>query len=554
MLRAMRVRVPSMVLLLALGSASGAIAEEKDAEPPQQDSEAPAEGEAEAKPEEKPKKERSRLVKPDGSREDNEQLGGEPSLTEVKDPPPGEPAAQVEETEGCDLDCIEAELDKQDEKEQRKKGTLTVARESGSVSEVDPADSGDSLAAEPSTTTIPEAAVDPSEDRKLPTRLGPVRIRVGKSDDWVGIGLATQMEFQSENQFESAGFPSESEATLEFRRIRATLSSSFIEGRIRSRFQINLTPSAFELIDLWFSFTRFKFATFRVGQFKIPYDRYRAQSFAALSMVDWAPTTRMFGSERQIGAEMLASGGIFNLEYSIGIFSGVNARAAHGVGIAEVYGEEPTNASDLGFGDVVSAFHPEIAARVAKNFGEINTNTNTDTLGTKVLRHSIGTGIAWDARPDPAEDLALRLSVEWLGKIRHVHMNVVSYLAWFKPWEDGRIRFGPYGFMGEVGYRFTEMWELALRYSVTALTDRLRQDARTYGEFQILNAADPAEAMLQYGRNGEQKTNEELALAGTSHIIGNSLKVVAEVSWQTQLWITGRRHGFRSNLQLQLLF
>jgi hypothetical protein len=155
------------------------------------------------------------------------------------------------------------------------------------------------------------------------------------------------------------------------------------------------------------------------------------------------------------------------------------------------------------------------------------------------------------------DDLALRLSVEWLGKIRHVHMNFVSYLAWFKPWEDGRIRFGPYGFMGEVGYRFTEMWELALRYSVTALTDRLRENARTYGEFQITSAASPEEAMeamLQYGRNGEQKTNEELSLAGTSHIIGNSLKVVAEVSWQTQLWLTGRRHGFRSNLQLQLLF
>ncbi len=546
----MNSRVSSAVLLLAFGSASPAFAEDQDGRSPTDDA---AEA-AEAGPEAKPKKERSRLVKTDGEREDNEQLGGEPSLTEVKEQPPGEPAAQVEGLEGCDLDCIEAELDKQDEREQRRKGTLTVAEETGALTQGEAADNGDALAAEPSTTTLDEAEVDLPEDRKLPTRLGPVRIRVGKTDDWVGIGLATQMEFEAENQFESGGFPESSYQTLEFRRIRFTLSSSFIEGRIRSRFQINLTPSAFELIDLWLSFTRFKFATFRVGQFKIPYDRYRAQSFAALSMVDWAPTTRMFGSERQIGAEMLASGGFLNLEYSIGIFSGVNARAAHGVGITEVYGEVPTSASDLGFGEVVSAFHPEIAARVAKNFGEINTDTNTDVLKTKQLRQSVGGGIAWDARPDPTEDLALRLSVEWLGKIRGVHMNVISYLAWYKPWQDGRIQFGPYGFMGEVGYRFTMMWELALRYSVTALTDKLREDARTYGESQILTATDPPAAMLQYGLNGLQKTNEELALASTAYVIGNSLKVLGQVAWLSQLWVDGRRNGFRTNIQLQFLF
>ena len=58
----------------------------------------------------------------------------------------------------------------------------------------------------------------------------------------------------------------------------------------------------------------------------------------------------------------------------------------------------------------------------------------------------------------------------------------------------------------------------------------------------------------QYGQNGEQSTNNELALAGTSHIIGNSLKVVAEAAWMAQRWETGRRNGFRLNLQLQFLF
>ena len=539
---------------MVLASASAGLAQERDGgtEPENDAGSAPAPEIEDRHP---------RLVKPEGDREDNEQLGGEPSLTETKQGP----AAKVEGEEGsgdvedippeeCDLDCIEAQLDAGDAKKQQKKGTLAVARESGSIGEDVQDDVGDALSAEPSTTSLAEADVDVPDDRTLPMRLGPVRIKIGKTDDWIGIGFATQLQFEYDQQFATAGFPKQSTETLEFRRIRTTLSSSFIDGRIRSRFQINLTPSAFELIDMWFAFTRFKFATFRVGQFKIPYDRYRAQSFAALSLVDWAPTTTMFGSERQVGAEMLGIGGFLKAEYAIGIFSGTNARASHGVGITEVYGEVPRNASDFGFGEVVSEFHPELVARAAKNFGKINTDTNSDTTGSKDLRHSLGFGIAWDARPNVAQDLGLRLSAEWLGKIRHIYMNVVSYLAWYKPWEGGKILFGPMGFMAETGYRFSLMWELALRYSVTYLTPWLRSDARSYGEFQIANATDPAAALEQYGQNGEQTTNNELALAGTSYIIGNSLKVVAEAAWLPQRWEAGRRNAFRFNIQLQFLF
>ena len=548
--------------MMILGSASAGLAQEPDAgAQPETDAGSQPETDAGSAPAAKAEDKHPRLVKPEGNREDNEQLGGEPSLTETKQ----EPAARVEGEEGpvdaeeippeeCDLDCIEAQLDAEDEKAKRKRGTLAVGRESGAIGEDVDDDVGDALSAEPSTTTLAEADVDVPEDRKLPMRLGPVRIKIGKTDDWIGVGFATQLQFEYDQQFATAGFPKQSTETLEFRRIRTTLSSSFIDGRIRSRFQINLTPSAFELIDMWFAFTRFKFATFRLGQFKIPYDRYRAQSFAALSLVDWAPTTRMFGSERQVGAEMLGIGGFLKAEYAIGLFSGTNARAAHAVGITEVYGNVPRNASDFGFGEVVSEFHPELVARAAKNFGAINTDSNSDLTGSEELRHSLGFGIAWDARPNAAEDLGLRLSAEWLGKIRHLYMNVVSYIAWFKPWQGGKILYGPMGFMAESGYRFSLMWELALRYSMTYLTPWLRSDSRSYGASQIMNATDPAAAMEQYGQNGEQTTNNELAIAGTSYIIGNSLKVVSEAAWTAQRWESGRRNGFRFNVQLQFLF
>jgi hypothetical protein len=98
------------------------------------------------------------------------------------------------------------------------------------------------------------------------------------------------------------------------------------------------------------------------------------------------------------------------------------------------------------------------------------------------------------------------------------------------------------------------MWELALRYSTTYLTPWLRDDSRSFGAAQIANATDPASAQEQFGQNGNQITNDELALAGTSHIFGNSLKVLAQAAWVSQLWAQGRRNGLTLNVQLQLLF
>ena len=77
-----------------------------------------------------PENKHPRLVKPDGPGEDNAQLGGEPSLTETK----VEPAAKVDgaqnagesaelSEEDCDLDCLEAQILKEEEREQERKST-----------------------------------------------------------------------------------------------------------------------------------------------------------------------------------------------------------------------------------------------------------------------------------------------------------------------------------------------------------------------------------------------------------------------------------------------
>ncbi|MBW2629797.1 MAG: hypothetical protein JRE45_19570, partial [Deltaproteobacteria bacterium] len=81
----MRSHARWILVVLMVGGASSALAEEPDAG-------RPSENDAGTEPEQEPEDKHPRLVKPEGDREDNEQLGGEPSLTEIKQ----EPAAKVE--------------------------------------------------------------------------------------------------------------------------------------------------------------------------------------------------------------------------------------------------------------------------------------------------------------------------------------------------------------------------------------------------------------------------------------------------------------------------
>ncbi len=142
----MRACVRSILVVMVLGSASAGLAQQSDAGvAPEPDAGSSAEKQADDK--------HPRLVKPAGNREDNEQLGGEPSLTESKPDPSsqvdGENASETGESP-CNLDCIEAQYKVEYTKEQQKKGTLEVARETGSL--------GGDLEDDGSSTELPATA------------------------------------------------------------------------------------------------------------------------------------------------------------------------------------------------------------------------------------------------------------------------------------------------------------------------------------------------------------------------------------------------------------
>lgn len=438
---------------------------------------------------------------------------------------------------------------KQSIQEDKRKGGVLKAGQAETTAE----DMKATSLAEPSTVSLADREMETPEGVKLPAQLGPVRIYLGDSEDWIRIGLVAQLQYEHEQFLGGAGLQKGATDTLEFRRLRTVLASSFLEGRIRSQLQLNLSPQALELIDLWLSFTRYRFASVRVGQFKIPFTRYRAQSFAALSFTDWSPVTKMFGAERQLGLEASASGGLANLEYALGVFTGQNARASHAVGLEKYYGETPQNPSELGDGTVFTSFDPALVGRVAKSFGKIDTVTNSDIAGGP-LRHSLGLSLAWTARPEQTVDLPVRLALEWLAKLHHFDVNAVAYLGWFERWANGKLGFGSFGLLAEAGYRITSIFEVATRYSLVYYSNALQDDAAAYAQFQIDDAEDPVQAAVQYAGVGELIAGQELSLAASAHIIGNSLKTILELDWIPLKVDQGRQDTLAITLLLQLQF
>ena len=76
---------------MILGNASAGFAQEPDAgAEPENDAGVQPENDAGSTPAPEAEDKHPRLVKPEGDREDNEQLGGEPSLTETTQEPRGQ--------------------------------------------------------------------------------------------------------------------------------------------------------------------------------------------------------------------------------------------------------------------------------------------------------------------------------------------------------------------------------------------------------------------------------------------------------------------------------
>ena len=393
------------------------------------------------------------------------------------------------------------------------------------------------LQAEPAT---PQAK--PAQDRvpppsSWPDKIGPFSISDKSGRFSLAVGLAAQVQVKVLSS--GTGSERDTEATIFMRRIRPTLKGTALSKDLKWYLHLSTAPGAVEFMDFYLDYTILPYLRLRAGDCKVPFTRYRVQSFKHLTLVDWSVVTRYFGAERQYGVT-LHSGyeKPGTMEYALGIYTGENARASHSVGLPGVYGEPRVNPSNLLAPQPPATFHPEIVGRVAYNHAGMDVGTDTDFVGGSP-RFSVGLSLAWDTRPTQYHDLSLRLAPEVLFKAGHFSMAALGYVGFVPPaGSDSGVetpRLGFAGALAQVSYILWGRLELAARYGMVVVMEGLRDEARDRAD-QLVAAetdADKAAALAkQYKNAGLTEAEHEATFGINVYIIGRSLKWQNDVSYK----------------------
>lgn len=387
--------------------------------------------------------------------------------------------------------------------------------------------------------------------------LGPFELRSAGGRHALQVGLAAQLRLTYSDTQPAADAARRDDVSIEVRRLRPMLRGRFLSGRAELFLHLNTTPGAIELLDLFAQLNVHPQVSLRIGQFKLPYTRYRLQNFTHLQFSDWSLLSRYLGAERQLGAALhngYERGAGF--EYALGVFSGQNARRAHGVGLGLVYGERLPNPSDLTAPTLPTMLHPELALRLGYSQPGLHPETPSDAARGP-LRVGVSFSATYDLRPARSLDQALRLAPEAQLKLRGLSLHAVSYLSFFQG-DGGATDLRPafYGLLAHAGYRLHPTWDLALRYGLLLTSEALRGDAAARATARIA-AADPAEidAVREQLRGaGTLEQDQELLVSATYYLVGNSLKFQAEAGWLRQVVSATPLDSARLRLQAQVAF
>lgn len=271
--------------------------------------------------------------------------------------------------------------------------------------------------------------------------------------------------------------------TPRVRRLRTIAKAKLYGGALVVNTHLSLAPRAAEVIDLvadwrvWPAGTG-PGLTVRVGQSKVPFTRYRAQSFATQAIADWAPATRAFGAERQWGAAVhtgQAPGAAWSAH--LGLYQGQNARAAHAVGLRkDVYKRNTTNASSFAaLGHLEANRWPELVGHVSAQHPAFSWKTVSDLKGGD-LRWGFALSGAYDHSATRANDWAWRVAPELAAKWHGVALWATGYAAG-APLLSGEAPLGALGGFAQLTYRVFGPLELALSVSHVQYQDALLVDA-----------------------------------------------------------------------------
>jgi len=398
-----------------------------------------------------------------------------------------------------------------------------------------------------------------ADAESAPTRpgvIGPFVIESADGGSSIRFSLATQVLFRFDSVDGEDGRGNDYEFSI--RRLRPVLTGSLGIKDLTYKLHLSLTPGALEFMDFYVDYEATPDLRVRAGIYKVPFTRYRIQSFQRLTLADWSITTGYFGAERQLGIT-LHNGFEMprKVEYEVGVFTGQNTRASHASRLAGLYGEEAPNRSDLLDPEPMDDIHPEIVARVAWNTGGIDTRADTDFEGGPA-RVSVGASAAWDIRPDPIQDSAFRIAPEVLLKAYGFSMSAFVYLG-LAQLGDGMkdTRVAMWGAQAQASYVFARRYELAIRYAFIQIDRDLRDLARDRAD-RIIDAEDDPLAKValaeRYEDVGTLVRRHELSAGFNVHVIRNQIKVQTDFSWLPTAFATGDTHDFRARAQLQVAF
>lgn len=421
------------------------------------------------------------------------------------------------------------------------------------------------LCAAGNTHAAPISCVHPTPH--LSSLIGPFEISNADSTSRIRFLFAGQLRAQYESRDAGPGRDRPEKLTAEARRVRLTLQGDFPQDRLAFKLHLSLGPGSLELMDMQFEYRWSKSIRIRAGQYKIPFTRYRIQSFQRLTFVDWAIVSKYFGAERQMG--LTIHNGYEKpptWAYEFGIFSGQNARASHAVGLAGIYGEPLSNPSDLAEPGPKTEFHPALFGHVSYNPGGIDVQSDSDDKNAG-LRGGLGFSAGWDFDPNHLQNLTGRFAPEVLLKYRGASFTGIGYLGLVDIGCGGATRTGMTGALVQGAYRVMPRFEIAARYAVVDFTDELTSAA--YDRAQALIADARAEAdstgspldyqqldvvTAQYKNAGRVIREEEITFGFNVYIESHSLKWQNDAGRLLHSRIDGDRVDYVVRSQMQLTF
>jgi hypothetical protein len=385
---------------------------------------------------------------------------------------------------------------------------------------------------------------------------GPFVLSGPDSTSRLRLRFAGQMILDYTSTEAATGDDRSGSLVMHARRIRPTMELNLLRPKLLLRLHLSTAPKSLEMMDYYLDLTLEKNLRLRYGQYKVPFTVYRIESFQALTLVDWAIVTKGFGAERQMGLS------IHNgyekpprLGYALGVFTGVNARAAHAVYLPKLYDEEIPNPSDLSGSAPYAEFHPEIVLNLSYNRNGIDVRSGSDGCRSG-LRYSAALSAAWDLDPEPHQDLKLRLAPELLLKCRGASIRGIGYAGFVELAGCDETELGMTGALVESAYRFNGRYEVAARFATVDFTDKLLDDASSYlasgdsstdglhssserpsGAALSAGANGPAEALAAaLTAGGRVRREDEYRIGFNVYLAGHSLK------WQSDFGVLRHHH------------